>query len=77
MYLKHVTDNVVNGLRHVLEVLLAHCTLGQYSTAGCKIGVLTATDGGSTGLEQINVVLVLESVDLLGGKASVGEHAVL
>lgn len=38
---------------------------------------LTATDGGTARLEQIDMVLVLQSVDLLGSKASVGEHAVL
>jgi hypothetical protein len=27
IYSKHVTDNIVDGLCHVLDVLLAHCTL--------------------------------------------------
>jgi hypothetical protein len=39
--------------------------------------LLTAADGCSAGLEQVDVVLVLEGVDLLGRQTGVGEHAVL
>lgn len=39
--------------------------------------MLTAADGGSAGLEQVDMVLVLEGVHLLGGKTSVGEHSIL
>lgn len=43
--------------------------------AGSRI--LTATDGGTARLEQVDVVLVLQCVDLLRGQTGVGEHAVL
>lgn len=39
--------------------------------------MLTAADGGTAGLEEVDVVLVLESVNLLGGKTGVREHAIL
>lgn len=38
---------------------------------------LTTANGGATRLEQVDVVLILKGVDLLGGKTGVGEHAVL
>lgn len=38
---------------------------------------LTATDGSSAGLEQVDVVLFLQGLDLLGGQTGVGEHSVL
>lgn len=38
---------------------------------------LTATNGCPARLEQVDVVLVLESVNLLGSESSVGKHSVL
>lgn len=39
--------------------------------------VLTATDRCTTGLEEIDVVLFLQALDLVGRQASVGKHSVL
>lgn len=75
--LKHVADNVVDGPRHVLDVLFAHCTPRSVSHQSYRVEILTATDGGTTGLEQVDVVFVLESIDLFGGKTGIGEHSIL
>lgn len=41
------------------------------------MGILTAADGCSARLEQVDVILVLQGIDLLRGEAGVGEHAIL
>lgn len=74
----HIADHIIDSLSHVFDVLLAHYTdIWSVIDSPVVRGTLTATDGCPAGLEQVNVVLVLESMDLLGRKTGVGEHAVL
>lgn len=72
-----VADDMVKRLCDVGDVLLAHCRQCQLEFKIVPGGTLTAADGCSTGLEQVDVVLVLQGVHLLRGQTGVGEHAVL
>lgn len=78
--LVHVTDDIIKGLGDIFDILRAYW-FALISIIERDIynlsGDLTATDGSTAGLEEVDVVFLLQGLDLAGCQTSVGEHSVL
>lgn len=77
LYLAHIADGVVDCLRNIGNVLLAHCprivrlkTL-FHITDGIYSGSLTSADRDTSRLEHVHMVLLLQGVDLAWGQTGV------